>query len=134
MAYGYRQDKLAEKAHVSPGYLCDLEHGIHKPPPTLARVIADIFGAKVAAVFPDGVAEKICRKRFAPPVPDIPEDPGPRRLYPRRDFGVICWKCKTKLTMRADDYHPSAFDAPPCCPVCRAWFHDIIPLEEAAQC
>ena len=87
--YGYEQQKLAEKVHVSPGYLCDLEHGLKKPSPALARIIADVFGAKVEAVFPEGCAEKVCRQRkvdtgYCPP--DTPAPP----------LALRCWKCRAE--------------------------------------
>ncbi|MBE3040277.1 MAG: helix-turn-helix transcriptional regulator [Chloroflexi bacterium] len=89
--YGYEQQKLAAKVFVSPGYLSDLEHGLKKPSPRLARAIADIFGAKVEAVFPDGCAEKVCRQRkvdaYAPPV-----EPAPVIYYPSR-----CPKCGAQV-------------------------------------
>ncbi len=128
-AYGYQQQRFADKAHISPGYLCDLEHGLKKPSAGLAKVIADVFGVKVTAVFPDGVAEKDCRQKFAPPAPYGPDDPGPRRLYPRRPFTVLCWHCKARVPMCADDYRP-VVDAEPRCPSCGAEFREIMPLEE----
>ena len=132
-AYGYAQNKFSEKAHISPTYLCDLEHGNKKPSAGLAKVIADIFGAKVEAVFPDGVASKDCRKKFVPPEPYVPDEPPvKRRLYPRRDFVVMCWHCRSTMTMRADDYHPVTGEDL-CCPACGARFGDIVPLEEAVH-
>ena len=125
MAYGYEQQKLASKVHVSPGYLCDLEHGIKSPSAALARVIADIFGAKVEAVFPEGVAPKDCRKKFEPTHIPAPEVRG--RRYPRGDFGIMCWHCKRTSMFRADDHH-LPLDDDPRCPSCGARFGDVIPL------
>jgi DNA-binding XRE family transcriptional regulator len=133
-AYGYAQNKFAEKVHISPTYLCDLEHGNKKPSAGLAKVIADVFGVKVSAVFPDGVAVKDCRKKFVQPQPYMPDDKPrvPPRQYPRRDFAVMCWHCRSTMTMRADDYHPVTGDDLRC-PACGARFGDILPLEEAAH-
>jgi len=87
MGYGYRQDKLAARVFISPGYLCDLEHDLKKPSPRLARAIADIFGAKVEAVFPDGCAEKVCRQRAV----DTDYYCPPTLLPP--PLVLRCWKC-----------------------------------------
>ena len=73
-AYGYSQGKFAEKCHIAQTYLCELETGRRRPSAGLARHIADIFGMKVGAVFPDGVADRDCRRKFevrvcSPPPP-----------------------------------------------------------------
>jgi DNA-binding XRE family transcriptional regulator len=118
-AYGHRQDKLASRVFISPGYLCDLEHGLKKPSPRLARAIADIFGAKVEAVFPEGCAEKVCRQRnvgaYVPPDESRPIIP-----YPR-EFRVPCRHCGTPIYLRTDDRHPITRGAL-CCVYCGAEF------------
>jgi DNA-binding XRE family transcriptional regulator len=86
--YGYEGQKFAAKVFVSPGYLCDLEHGRKKPSPRLARIIADIFGMKVEAVFPDGCAEKVCRQRKVDSYYMPDDTPRPVVVYPPR-----CPKC-----------------------------------------
>jgi len=87
MGYGYRQDKLAMQAHVSQGYLCDLEHGIKKPSPHVAATIANIFNVKPEVIFPNGYAEKVCRQRAVDTNYYCPPTPLPRPLVLR------CWKC-----------------------------------------
>ena len=98
LGFGYEQQKLADRVHISPGYLCDLEHDLKKPSPHLARAIADIFGAKVEAVFPDGCAEKVCRQRaiesnYCPPAPPLPP------------LVLRCWKCGAVRI----SYHPTCY-------------------------
>lgn len=103
-AYGYQQKVFAEKVHIGPSYLCRLEKGTAKPSAALARIIADAFGAKLEAVFPDGVAEKDCRRKFRPAPPTPPESvlvplPLPPRC-PKCGASVVacdCYACGMEL-------------------------------------
>ena len=86
LGFGYEQQKLADRVHISPGYLCDLEHGLKKPSRFVAVVIANIFGVKPEIVFPDGYAEKVCRQRAVDTGYRPPETPPPPLV-------LRCWKC-----------------------------------------
>lgn len=110
--YGYEGQKFAAKVFISPGYLCDLEHGLKKPSPKLARAIADIFGMKVEAVFPNGCAEKVCRQRNVDSYYMPDDTPRPIIAYPSR-----CPKCEAQVVI-------------PSCYACGYQF-DERPAEEA---
>jgi len=111
--YGYAGQKFAAKVFISPGYLCDLEHGLKKPSPKLARAIADIFGAKVEAVFPEGCAEKICRQRKVDSYYMPDEDPPrPVVVLPSRCpkcgaqvVGEWCYACGYDFEARGEEAH-----------------------------
>jgi transcriptional regulator with XRE-family HTH domain len=95
MAHGYTVERFAGKVLISASHLKHLEQGFSKPSPHLARAIADIFGAKVSAVFPDGVAKSehggrrsgAGRPLGAIILPPLPPPPAPR------PFALRCWKC-----------------------------------------
>lgn len=81
--------KLAEKVHSTAGYISQLETGARTPSPWLAKLIADYFGVKVAALFPDGVSEVTRVSKYKPEEPRY-EPPSPVRA--RRRLSV-CPKC-----------------------------------------
>jgi transcriptional regulator with XRE-family HTH domain len=124
------QSKLAEKSHMTQNRVCELESGLHLPWAYEARVLADLFGLKPEALFPDGFKVKADYNN-GPETHESekPYRPDPPRLYPRRDFTVLCSHCRTMLTMRADDYHP-VMGEDLRCPQCGAQFRDIVPVEE----
>lgn len=137
-AAGLTQDRLAAKAHTTQNRIAELERDL-QPWRSEVCALAMALGVKTETLFPDGFKVKKGynngsethqpEKMYEPDLEPAP----PARPYPRRSFSVMCWKCRTTMTMKADDYHPSAFDEPLRCPVCRAWFGDIVPLEEAAH-
>ena len=119
IGYGYEQKYLAEKVGVSTTHMCNLEKGDRLPSPVLAKRIASVFGAKVEAVFPDGVAEKVCLDRFAPPVP-LPPEAADSPMLPLIDvpdgiIATICPHCHTLNHLRY--YGPARYETAQC-PAC----------------
>lgn len=134
IAAGYiKQESFAEKCHMSQGFLCDLENERKKPTRLTAEFIADILGVTAEALFPEGFSVRPTRYRTrvddGVPRTEVPEVVRPRRHYPR-EFSVLCWKCRRRVTMANDGYR-MAVDEDPRCPECGAVFYDIIPAEEA---
>lgn len=80
--------KLAEKVHCHSAYISQLETGTRSPSPWFAKLIADYFGVKVEALFPDGVSEGTRKSKFRPDDPCYaPPAPAPRRRL------SVCPKC-----------------------------------------
>lgn len=125
------QERLADKAFISQGHLHKIETGQVQPWEREAQAIAIVLGVEPETLFPEGYKVRCDDGRMAVDPPPEPPPPPPR-LYPRTDFVVMCWHCKAKLTMRADDYHP-ALGEDSHCPQCGARFGEIVPLEEAAH-
>ena len=129
LSAGFTQERLAEQAHISQGHLHKIETGQVMPWEREAQAIAIVFGVAPETLFPEGYKVRCDYGRMAVDPPDDPPPPPPRR-YPRNDFVVMCWHCRTHVTMRADDREVSDFDVEPRCPACSAAFRDIVPLEE----
>jgi transcriptional regulator with XRE-family HTH domain len=136
-ACGLTQKRLAEKTHLPVTRIEYLElRADARPWVHEAEAIAIALNVAPETLFPQGVRE---RKEYnagpdsratKPPYAPPPE-PVFVRHYPRRDFEVMCWKCKSRVTMRTDA--ASQFDDDPRCPYCGAEFGDVVPLEEAAR-
>jgi transcriptional regulator with XRE-family HTH domain len=137
MARGLTQEKLGLRSHLTQDQISKLENGTLTPWRHQANAIAIVLGVKAETLFPDGFKTEMnynngSASHNLEPAYDPPAEPVFVRRYPRRDFGVMCWKCKARVTMVADS-RPSAHDGDLSCYVCGAPFLDIVPLEEAAR-
>ena len=103
-ACGLRQIQLAHLAHICQGDIVSFEKGRRLPSVGQAKRIALALGLEVEALFTDGFREHSNKGRPAKSyVP--PELPQPVPRYPR-EFSVECWKCRTRIHLRTDNYQP----------------------------
>jgi DNA-binding XRE family transcriptional regulator len=129
LSAGLTQARLAAKSFLSQGHIHKMETGQVKPWEREAQAISVVLGIPPETLFPDGYKVRCDYGHLAvDPPPDVPRNV---RRYPR-SFSVMCWHCRSIVSMKTDDYHP-VVDTSPACPLCGAEFRDIVPLEEAAR-
>lgn len=86
-AQGMSRARLAAKVHSDGAYIYQIENGTRTPSPWFAKLIADYFGVKVEAMFPDGVSEMTRKSKFRPQEPSYE----PPLVVVNRLF--VCPKC-----------------------------------------
>ena len=69
------REKLAAKVHSTGAYIYQIEKGTRTPSPWFAKTIADYFGVKVEAMFPDVVPGRTRGSKYAPPEPHYEPPP-----------------------------------------------------------
>jgi transcriptional regulator with XRE-family HTH domain len=89
---GWQQKDVATELSIGNGYLCDLEKGLKKPSPELAARVAAFYGVAIAVAFPDGVAEKDCRRKFRE-IMAFEVEPAEERPRPPKRYYTRCPKC-----------------------------------------
>jgi len=135
---GLLQSKLAMKTHMRAPDISKVETGVRLPWAHEAAAIANVFGVRVSAIFPEGVKTRDGRadngrknaaeaEASAPPPPPVFV-----RRYPAGPFLVMCAKCRTLFWVtQADDAHPLPDDDEATCPACAMPVRDIMPREGA---
>jgi transcriptional regulator with XRE-family HTH domain len=133
-ARGLSQEKLGLRAHLTQDQISKLENGTLAPWRHQANAIAIVLGVKAERLFPDGFKTTLDYNNGSAthnlePAYEPPAEPVFVRRYPRRPFVVLCWHCRSRVTMIAGEASGDA----PTCPYCGAPFGDVMPLEEAAR-